>query len=685
MKRFLIVSVLVAFAVKGLACFSPVTHHYFVFSVYNRSLMSDRLERQANQNWRAYTQGAVSEWEGYDADKVMDYARKHNDTEMVAYLKLLNMYLDVCGLQQDKWEYPSKEDILKQAANLKYVKQHALEKTKSKLRSQNALLVMRCNMQLELYDENLKFWKEMEPKLPQTVYKDMMKGLYAHALLQTKKFSQAMEVYGELGDMVSMNWCLQDMIDLNGIKSVYVTSPNSAALPFMVQKFVNIAQDAQDPIPYEAQEETQVDPAYRNEVMQFVNFANQVAAEGRTNMPLLWKSAAAWLQYLYGDAPTAKRFIDEAKNMEGTDRMKDNARVISFFINTALAKNSKKTDEYIADELQWLEQKDKEENELYNLEYGNYAGHYNEMIDRAIYAHLVDLYNHWGRKEVALALVDVFSEKHHGWSSDFFWKYNSQKADDMVKFLKYATGKRKSPKLENWIFERVDVDVDYLNDAIGTKYLAEGNYSKALEYLQKVPLSYLDKQNIKEYAANRSFTVEPWFKVQREDDKDIAEDYHLTTNKKVDFIKDVQALMAKLNVGDEESRAEAAYDLAVRCYQASYKGECWFITHYGQSVCDSAEVGEVDYVMRAVEYLSKAKLSKNEALREKALFGLAFVPLEPWSEEYWAADYSKTLTRVLPNNMQYKALAELRDFYRSHPLSDYASHCDVLKEFMKLN
>ena len=106
MKRFLIVSVLVAFAVKGLACFSPVTHHYFVFSVYNRSLMSDRLERQANQNWTAYTKGAVSEWEGYDADKVMDFARKHNDTEMVAYLKLLNMYLDVCGLQQDKWEYP---------------------------------------------------------------------------------------------------------------------------------------------------------------------------------------------------------------------------------------------------------------------------------------------------------------------------------------------------------------------------------------------------------------------------------------------------------------------------------------------------------------------------------------------------------------------------------------------------
>jgi hypothetical protein len=156
----------------------------------------------------------------------------------------------------------------------------------------------------------------MEPKLPNSVYKEMMKGLYANALLQTKKFSQAMEVYGEMGDMVSMNWCLQDMINVNGIKSVYITSPNSAALPFMVQKFVNIAQDTQDPEIYELHTPKEVDPTYRKEVMQFISFANEVASGGRTQTPLLWKSAAAWLQYLYGDAATAKRFTDEAKNME---------------------------------------------------------------------------------------------------------------------------------------------------------------------------------------------------------------------------------------------------------------------------------------------------------------------------------------------------------------------------------
>lgn len=682
MKRFSIVSLLLALALRGMACISPTTHHYFVFSVYNRSLMSDRLGEMANRNWVEYTKGAVNEWEGYEPNKVMEYARKQGDTEMMAYLKLLNQYLDICGWQQDKWEYPSKEEVLKQAANLKRIKQQALLKTKSRLRSQNALLVMRCNMQLEQYADNLEFWKEMEPKLPNSVYKEMMKGLYANALLQTKKFSQAMEVYGEMGDMVSMNWCLQDMINVNGIKSVYITSPNSAALPFMVQKFVNIAQDTQDPEIYELHTPKEVDPTYRKEVMQFISFANEVASGGRTQTPLLWKSAAAWLQYLYGDAATAKRFIDEAKDMAGTERMKDNARVISFFINTSLMKNSKQTDNFIADELQWLEEKDKQEKGQFDEDHSYFGGHYEEMIDRAVYTHLINLYDGWGRPHVATALLDIFSNKQHNWASSFFWRFNSQSADKMADFLKYALGKRKSPKLENWLFERVEINQDYLNDAIGTKYLAEGNYAKALEYLQKVPLNYLDTQNIKYYAANRHFDIEPWMTVQRETDEDIDENYHLTTNQKIDFIKEVQQLMAKLSVGDEQSRAQAAYDLGVRFYQASYKGECWYITHYGQSILDTAEVNEVDYVSRAVEYLNKAKLTSDVALREKALFALAFVPLEPWCEYYWNSDFSEQLARPLPKNRQYKALMELNNFYKTHAKSEFASNCDVLKQFL---
>lgn len=704
MRRFLAVSLLLTMSVAAMACAYPSIHNYYVFSVFNRNMLSDRFGEITNKNWEAYTEGKVKE---FDADKVMAYARSKNDTEMIAYLRLLNQYLGICGWQADAWDYPSKEQVKAQSAKLRTIRQQATAKVRSKLRSQNALLVMRCNMQLEDYAANIKFWNETGQGMRESVYRDMMQDLYAQALLKTGRKVEALENYVQLGDMLSVKWCLEGDISLKAIKELYHQAPNSAGLPFLVQRFVNDSQDVLDGSSWEsphfqatAGKRKQVKPEYAAQVRQFIDFAQQVAKEGRTQSPVLWQSAAGWLEYLFGSEQTAKRISDKSEGMEGTQRMQDNARVIRFLVNMSNAKNSKKTDKYVAEELQWLEEKAQED----RGETTDYENHYTQMLDRAVYEFLSHCYDEWKRPEVGTALAGVLSENpvafsdwyyrspkktgeggYNGdYSNDFSWRADSLSAKQLADYAEYINSESSNP-LQQWLSKRNYRNNDYLNDFIGTKYLAEGNLAKAVEYLEKVPVKFLNTQNICRYASERSFTAEPWLEDQSGNLDDGPFAVTLKSNVKLEWAKQMIDLQNKLTVGNEAARQQTAYQLAVLSFQASYKGDCWFITHYGNSVTDTVKVGEFDYMSKAVEYLNVAKQSSDIKLKEKALFGLAYIPLGPWCESKWDDKAMDYVDFILRDSRQYKALKELSAFYRKNPKSQFASKCDVLKQFEKDN
>ena len=55
MKRFIvIISMLLLTAAPSLACMWEETHNYYLFSVYNRSEFSQRVDEISRQNWKVY-------------------------------------------------------------------------------------------------------------------------------------------------------------------------------------------------------------------------------------------------------------------------------------------------------------------------------------------------------------------------------------------------------------------------------------------------------------------------------------------------------------------------------------------------------------------------------------------------------------------------------------------------------
>lgn len=709
LKRFIVISLFSGISAYACACISETTHNYYMFSVYDRQLNGnnyltrinqDDFIRKINLNWSAYTAGEIT---SYQSAKLRAYAQRKGDKAMLNYIRLLDLYLKVADSYKETWTYPTKQQLIWRTNTLKSVSNAAYINTRSKIRSQYALLYMRCNMLLKQYATNVKFWNTDASKMPKSVYRDMMLDIYAGCLARTDRGDEACDIFASLGDIPSISTWMNGKRNLKGIQAVYQRNNNSPTLPFLVQEFVNNAQETAD------DEHAQttggmniygklfVNKIYRKEILDFCDFANRVVAEGKTSSPVLWKSAAAWLHFMFGDPRVAQQEIDESGHMMGTLRMMDNARAIRLYISSANANNSESFDNYLAGELEWLYNKAQKE-EFASSNY--YPNHYTEVLDRLVNIQLVKKYESWNRSDVATALVGVIRHQQSAMQSaqpyydntwnpeyrtDYFYRLDSLSAYSTSCYLDYIQ-QTPSHSIDAWILSHISRDSNYLNDIIGTKYLCSGEYAKAIEYLEKVPLSYLDHQNISKHMASRSFSKEKWFYDMRRPDYDNQSGTHLTYNMKLLFAQKMNDMENKFTVLNDQERIKMAYDIATMYYQASHLGDCWFITHYAWSIGDSARVGEADFVARAVNYLKIAKNSTDFTLKEKSLYALAYIPIGAWYDEVWNDKTNKYVTQYYKSSRQYKALEELADFEISNPQSSpsiYVTRCDVLKQFNK--
>lgn len=711
MRKFLIISLMLAGCIKAVACAneSP-THNAYMFSVFHREMMGDIFSKRINTIWKDYCHQKIEDDDIYDLNhispdkftgsdnKIIQYARSQGDREMLAYLRLLTNYLNVCNAMNDPWNYPSKRELLMLKGQLMNINQQARLYKGVRLKSRYALLVMRTYFVLKDYKSCSTYWNSNAKMLVNSVFKEMMKDIYAGTLVQTGNYEEACNIYAELNDMKSIKWCMRKQRNLNGIEKIYASNANSPVLPYLVQDFVNNAQETIDDYG-EGDKDwfkfIDVNPVYQNEVMNFINFSNSVVTEGKTKVPILWQTASAFLNYLFGNQKEALHQIETGQTMRGTNRMKDNARAIKFLISIKSAEDTLHYSDYLLTEMNWLEQKVKDDSRYDNSRVDN---HYNDVIERVVYNNLVPKYLSWGKKHVALALIgmaenrydrfqnskDSSFEWNYRYTGDYFNQMDTMKVTSLVDYYKYI--KNGSPnKFEQWVINGLDFNEDYFNDLIGTKYMRLCKFNLAAEYLDKVSLNYLRTQNIAEYLLTRNYTTERWMKHQKMDFEDGPSKTTFSYNPKLKFCQEMNEMESTYNyISNQEDREQKAYHLAIRYYQASCWGDCWYLTRYRHGVMDSTRVNETDFVSKAVTYLNISKLSSDFTLTEKSLYALAYIPLEPWGgyfDPYEGVYHTENINTAA---RQYHSLIELALFCKNNNVDGFVSKCDVLKRFLEL-
>lgn len=698
MKKYLILSLLAVAALQAWACGGWVRPNYYMFSVFNRDMMKDPFAQETKQYWVDYTGGDESAEYSCDIldmvkpeefDKsdnlIIRTARKRGDTETLNYLRLLVKYLNNDGSDDSEWNYPTKEQLAQRKATLQQVLKQAQAYKGTKYKNQYALLVMRCNMTAGNHQANINYWEKSARRLKDNVYKRWMKGIYAGALYNTGKKDRACEIYAELGDMTSIKYCMRKKRNLKGIKEEYATNPNSHTLIFLVQDFVNNTQETldngSDP---EIMRYVEATGIYENEMNDFIDFAGKVLAEKKTKSPAMWEAARGFINYMAGNQDDAIKQLTNAQKLDGTQRMRDNARACLMLASIKSAQPTNEYFDYMLGEYKWLEQKAGYDKDHYATD-----PHYNDVFERVTYDALVPQYYHWGMPNQATALLGMAS-RNNEYSSEYSCQLDSLSSSDFEGFKHYLDNGT-SNAFERWVASYCEIDNTKFNDMMGTKLVREGEFQAAINYLEQVPLSYISEQGISYYMARKDYNKVIWMK--RQFLSFLNEELTpVTTNAKLQYCRDMVALDNQIANSNGEVRNELLYKKANMLFQASHKGDCWYLAHYQNGVYAEKLRSEYDFIGTARRLLVAAGHdTENIDLKQRCIFAQSFIAAESFGYCVTSVyDWDSKKYTYTFDNEQYphiRSLELLLDFVNKdgNPNADYMTKCDVIKVFQQYN
>ncbi len=696
MKKFIALSLLAFASLQALACGGWVRPNYYMFSVFNRDLMENSYQQEANKFWESYVGDSfygymVEDFGNVDPkefDKsenaLIKAAKKKGDTEMITYMRLLNKYLYNNGAGDTEWNYPTKAQLANRKTVISQVKSQAMAYRGSKLKNQYALLVMRCNMTQKNHQANINYWNNTASKLKDSPYKNWMKDIYAGALYNSGQKDKACEIYAELGDMTSIKYCMRKKRNLQGIKEEYATNPNSPTLIFLVQDFVNNTQETldnnSDP---ELMKYVEATGIYQNDIDGFIDFAGKVLKEGKTKSPAMWEAARGFVNYMNNNQDDAIKQLTNAQNLAGTQRMRDNARACLMLASIKSARPDDKYFDYITGEYKWLDQV---AGVTETDKYGN-DPHYHDVYERVTYDNLVPQLFKWGMPNAATAVLGMADEHcNQGEYANVIEHFSSNEYEEFYSYLK--NGEKSS--LEKMAVSKINLPEVAFNDEMGTKLLREGEFQAAIPYLEKVPLSYVQEQGIADYMARKDYNKEIWLKRQFISPwKEFETEAKLTENAKLTYCRDMLTLDKEIANATGEARNQLLFKKANLLYQASYKGDCWYLTHYAQSANDEQQKNEYDFVESARTLLREIEKNTTDINTQlKSIFAQTFIVGE--NSEYCVQKKFDYSTSTFENTLffdtpHYRAMTLLDKFYQDNNLqADYMSKCDIYKRFVAL-
>lgn len=720
MKRLFSSLITVVTIVSAWACIgNPPTDNYYMFSIIDRKYFNDSDESSGTDFWDKYIGSESGAYESYSLanvdlkefnkskNKIIRTAIKRKDIETINYLKLIIEYSQNNG-SKDNWDYPTKQQLAQRKVILKKIKKAAMAYKGTRYKNRYAYLVMRCNMTQKDHKENVRYWEKVASKLKDNLFKVEMKNMYAGALYNIGQKDKACDLFVEMGDMTSIKYCVRKQRNLEGIKKEYAQNPNRPTITFLVQDFVNNTQESIDCDYYKDWYESNnnepdedLHNILKEEAMGFVAFAGQVLKEGKTKSPSMWETARGFINYLYGNQEAAMKQLTNARTLAGTQRMKDNARACLALAKTHEAQPTNEFFDYLLGEFKWLQNKSGLNNKNNGFGYGywdyHYTDpHYQEVLHRIAMQELIPRFKEWNMPEAALAthcMVDSLDGSSHfdkwAWGGRSKDELDSIPSNELSKFHSYIKKKDVS-SLEQWINSLV-FDEATLNDLMGTKLIRENKCYEAIQYLEKVPLDYYSAQEeISLYMNQRDYNKERWMKRQNTSVQTDGLRANVRKNEKLKFCHDIININRQIDESEGEKKLQLMYQKASMLFQASFYGDCWYLSQYYTSVySDNAPESTSILSDKALSLLRKVKRATNDnQLKLKSLFGLTYIYGRTdkfYFDEMWDDDGNK-IEGIDTNCKHYHALTRLNNFVNQNNLHDvnFISKCDILKRFREL-
>ena len=458
----------------------------------------------------------------------------HKDTEILDFLILAMNNEAIRSQIHSKWYYPTMK-IGGASVSLDDVVEKACANTSPRLRDRYLLQAVRALFSMGRYDECIKLWNEEIIHLPETnLMRRLIHPYIAGAECHAGRVDEAIMQFAKFGDMQSLIVCLErkngaydrdDDVWFEAFEMVCKYAPNSASIPPMLQQKVR---------KWEIWNEELCDDDYA----RMRKLCSKMANDKRVENPAMWYYTAAFLTYLKESPRQVLPLLNLAEKAKSNDYIAESVAVFRMYLDARISTYDSKYEAKLLEQIKWLDEKmvanlgDKSKISLdyfYDItlnlsfyywndmmrkillgevcprmvEAGNYtrALQLANMADNRMYG-LVDRcrgykfnvvngeYEYAG--EVEYSLKEYRYDEHNfniiDYSNCFFELVDSIGVDRVVRYVDRV--RKPSSEMDAYLNSRGYVGDDYLNDIVGTQYLRNMQYDKAVEYLKLVSEEY---------------------------------------------------------------------------------------------------------------------------------------------------------------------------------------------------
>lgn len=580
----------------------PLTDIYQV--VYKMSL--EEFEAFHNESW------------GYGGNNAFLKWLSHGRWDEMNFLLFAKITEDVRGRQNSHWYYPSMrtgakmslEEIVDQALNYR-----------GPLRDRYLLQAVRAMFSLRRYTDCIALWDKEASLLPkECIIRQLILPYIAGAEYRMKNYDKAVSYFYEAGDFVSMIACSDvnpPASTVEAIERIYQQEPNCSHFPEMLQRLVHTAEPDGEFYWKELDKDL-----VKDEHRQLIRLAVRIAQEGKAHNTAMWYYTAAFIEDLDGHPVEASKLLAKAEQSHGTEFIKESVKVMRIYLDAKLMPYNQGYENLLFKQLQWLDQKIADNitpkvrertSEYYDLACNISYYYWNDMMRRIILAEVCPRMIVSGKTIRALQLANMADNRLLG-LVDCKTYHKKTHVKGRVEWVETTSSmsefrrdkNRRSPDYSNYFFEMIDsvgidkviayrnrierpvdtfdrflngrgyVDMEYINDIVGTQCLRTMRYGDAVTYLGHIGRSFEGHLNTEIY----------WdpFSYERRDIKD-------KSDFKYRFAREMCMLEQEMNkTTDPDRKAEAMIRYATGMRNSFDR--CWPLTQYYRGTSYFGQVQE---------------------------------------------------------------------------------------------
>ncbi len=460
-----------------------------------------------------------------------------------------------------RWYYPTMnigidmtlEDVVEKALTAKDVR----------LRDRYLLQAVRALFSLTRYEECVALWDNEVLKLPEdNLMRQLIQPYIAGAEFRLNHTDRAMEYFAHIGDVESLYYCANQLghqtSKVGILEMVCRYAPNSPYIAQSLQRYIReVEPDGATFGSYGSGYAEEQERARRDRIKWLRPFCLKMAKNSKVENQALWYYTAAFLSDLAGETATASYQLSLAEKSKSSAYIDESIKVLRIYLDAKLSKYDASYEAKLFEQIKWLDSKiagninDEVRYEVhrgYKLYSGESFYYWNDMLRRIVLAEVCPRMLKAGKTTRALQLANMADNRLfslvdrrelYGWietkdgyeysvensytlkqyrysenfnsidySNHFFEMVDSLGANSAKRYLQNVMNP--TSEYDRYLNARGYTGMDYLNDIVGTQYIREMRYGKAVKYLSKVSDAY-NKHHL-----NVIMQYDP-FSVERED------------------------------------------------------------------------------------------------------------------------------------------------------------------------